>query len=729
MQDFPRDAQVIMAEIVGGGLLINGGMDIDYNNCNRYKEVEKKSGKGVVGECEYIAGLRAEAETNKERLKKALVEASLGPIRGIYTREVAMQVVRGELVDPLLGESLRNGKITFRGGLLAEGISKGIEYFKEKQVEKKIKDWEIRNQEERMRMEVEEITKGEQGQYEYVGEGRKVEPGMVWDALNQDNVGGVVEGGLGDSYKCTGGICIADDHGDDYGKTVGNTWGNKEGEKWSKMPVKKGDTVWGMYNNEPTNAQLEEFIKQNPYIAARGVVRDVDGNIKHLEIRAGEEISVPKDIATSHKAGYTSATNRIKDSSGDVQDVCLDPNAGDKYGNIFGAQDAAYRCVEGICSNSVLQLASYKATQENKIEALSYEEFAKTVRKDLRIEKGDVGGNDYINEKYNEYKNHGNTEISKFGVQMHKGGFLIEKFKKDNPNLSGEIKLFVDNTGKIAGVIVDTTAYILNPLKPVWEVYRDTVNDYLVPDIVKEWMNDKAGKVEEGLKSWEKGLTSKQKVILETLIDGVKFGGDIAIVGSTTKLTYTVLDGGVKKVFTKPDDVNVKPSAGADVDLKKEFHSKTGDTLKSDMAFAESILKDKAIFLDEFDFYTPGPLNKGYRETFLGFRYKDYVLEKDITVYRAGAKNLPIGDYFSFDNPISEIQVRMDKAIKHVWPTGKLSVIDIVQEVKIPKGTHIYVGTVANQKDFYFGGTHQIVIPQAKEIRGVQVINSHSIIK
>jgi hypothetical protein len=36
LQDFPRDAGMIMAEITGGGLLINGGMDIDYNNCNRY---------------------------------------------------------------------------------------------------------------------------------------------------------------------------------------------------------------------------------------------------------------------------------------------------------------------------------------------------------------------------------------------------------------------------------------------------------------------------------------------------------------------------------------------------------------------------------------------------------------------------------------------------------------------------------------------------------------------
>ena len=285
MQDFPRDAGMIMAEITGGGLLINGGADIDYNNCDRYQEVEKKSGKGVIGECEYIAGLRAEAETNKERLKETLVKASLGPIRGIYTREVAMQVVRGELVDPIMGESLRNGKVTFKGGLLVEGISKGVEYFKEKQEEKKIKNWEIRNQEERMRREVEGLTQKEAGRYEFSG--------------------GVVEGQVGDSYKCTGGICIADDHG--------KTAGNKE-EKWSKILVKKGDTVWGMYSNEPTNAQLEEFIKRNPYIAVRGVVRDANGNIKHLEIRAGEEISVPKDIATSYKAGYTSTGSRTTEN-------------------------------------------------------------------------------------------------------------------------------------------------------------------------------------------------------------------------------------------------------------------------------------------------------------------------------------------------------------------------------------------------------------------------------
>ena len=71
------------------------------------------------------------------------------------------------------------------------------------------------------------------------------------------------------------------------------------------MPVKKGDTVSGMYGGKEKQGELEAFIENNPYIAARGVVRDADGNIKHLEIRAGEEIWVPENIAATYKAGYT----------------------------------------------------------------------------------------------------------------------------------------------------------------------------------------------------------------------------------------------------------------------------------------------------------------------------------------------------------------------------------------------------------------------------------------
>ena len=162
---------------------------------------------------------------------------------------------------------------------------------------------------------------------------------------------------------------------------------------------------------------------------------------------------------------------------------------------------------------------------------------------------------------------------------MHEGGFIIDKFKKDNPNLSGEIKLFVDNTGKISGVIVDTTAYILRPLKPVWEIYRDAVNEYLVPDVVKEWMNEKASKAEKGLQQWEKRLTSKQKVVLDTSIDGVKFGGDIVIVGSTTKLAgKLVLEGRVKKILTKADDLPSKKMTDFDNKPDTPHHKTHADT-------------------------------------------------------------------------------------------------------------------------------------------------------
>ena len=108
------------------------------------------------------------------------------------------------------------------------------------------------------------------------------------------------------------------------------------------------------------------YAEVNPYIAARGVVRDGNGNIKHLEIRAGEEITVPTNIADAYKAGYTLGNNGVKRSLGDsqnIQDICFDPNTGDKYGNIFGVQDAALRCVGESCSANEIY---YTSTEVNR---------------------------------------------------------------------------------------------------------------------------------------------------------------------------------------------------------------------------------------------------------------------------------------------------------------------------------------------------------------------------
>ena len=289
MQDFPKEAEMIMESISGGGLLINGGEDIDYNNCNRYQEVEEKSKRGVVGECEYIADLREEAKKEHEKLKSELVRASLGPIRGIYTREVAQPIISSRIVDPIVGGALRAG---------VEHVTKAFKNSWEK------REGRIEEQEKyraRMKGQLDGITKGEQGKYEYVGEGRKVEHGMVWDALNQDNVGGALIGGRGDSYVCSGGMCKAE-----AGSKIG---GNKEGEKWSKVAVKKGETVSGMYGGKEKQGELEAFIETNPYITARGVERDGDGNIKHLEIRAGEEIWIPENIAVAYQNKGSNAAN------------------------------------------------------------------------------------------------------------------------------------------------------------------------------------------------------------------------------------------------------------------------------------------------------------------------------------------------------------------------------------------------------------------------------------
>lgn len=41
--------------------------------------------------------------------------------------------------------------------------------------------------------------------------------------------------------------------------------------------------------------------------------------------------------------------------------------------------------------------------------------------------------------------------------------------------------------------------------------------------------------------------------------------------------------------------------------------------------------------------------------------------------------------------------------------------IDTMFKVQIPKGTKIHIGDISYQDGFYMGGTHQIVIPNAKK--------------
>jgi hypothetical protein len=55
---------------------------------------------------------------------------------------------------------------------------------------------------------------------------------------------------------------------------------------------------------------------------------------------------------------------------------------------------------------------------------------------------------------------------------------------------------------------------------------------------------------------------------------------------------------------------------------------------------------------------------------------------------------------------------------------GGVSHIDTVYTLKIPAGTKVYPGPVANQGGVYVGGGHQIFIPKPWDIDGVEVLGS-----
>ena len=305
--------------------------------------------------------------------------------------------------------------------------------------------------------------------------------------------------------------------------------------------MKKGHTVWGIYSNNASQRELEDFIAHNPYIESRGVTRDVNGRITHLEIRAGEKILVPNKIAELYKSGYSNG-------------VSFGPSYHNKD-KLFGAGLSRL----GSCYNlDIIQPLSYSESQWISVnghngdngyngdnrqvsDQLSdqvsdkYDVFIKSASEVLGIDKNDPAGNDYITDKYQQYQKKGKVPLSKTGLFFHKVGYYIDKFNNDNPGTSGVIRGFVDSTGKVVGVVVDGVAYTLNPLKPMWELYRDSVNEYLVPNIVQQWINDQGYKIEKGWKDWLSELTTKQKILLDTSVEAIDFGSNVFIIAGAAK--------------------------------------------------------------------------------------------------------------------------------------------------------------------------------------------------
>ncbi len=140
----------------------------------------------------------------------------------------------------------------------------------------------------------------------------------------------------------------------------------------------------------------------------------------------------------------------------------------------------------------------------------------------------------------------------------------------------------------------------------------------------------------------------------------------------------------------------------------------------------------------------PGPLSQvsnipkdNPALNFSGGKYNSIILDKDIVLYRAGkgggGKNA-LGQWFT-EKPVKSIaQVRIDLAVKPQWidNSGALtgsSPIESVYAIRIPKGTTIYKGPVANQGGVYVGGRNveQIYVDKPWTIKGVEVISENSL--
>ncbi|TWI67531.1 uncharacterized protein DUF4150 [Pseudoduganella lurida] len=124
-----------------------------------------------------------------------------------------------------------------------------------------------------------------------------------------------------------------------------------------------------------------------------------------------------------------------------------------------------------------------------------------------------------------------------------------------------------------------------------------------------------------------------------------------------------------------------------------------------------------------FSAIKPGPLPDDMAATFSGGRYSEFILSRDIVLYRSGTISQPLGQYFSLEKPGGVLQTRIDKAVLPSWPGGGKSPLDTTFGILIPAGTKVYVGVVGVQSGFYMGGTQQVVVPRPWTIQGVKVIS------
>jgi hypothetical protein len=130
----------------------------------------------------------------------------------------------------------------------------------------------------------------------------------------------------------------------------------------------------------------------------------------------------------------------------------------------------------------------------------------------------------------------------------------------------------------------------------------------------------------------------------------------------------------------------------------------------------------------------PGPLisiKNNPASNFFSGKYNEIILTSDIILYRGGKIGEKLGQWFTRAEPESIAKIRIDSAVKPQWIDPKSGIlggsspIDMIYEIKIPKGTTIYEGPVGYQGGPYLGGPEnmQIFVEAPWTIKGVQVIS------
>ncbi len=138
----------------------------------------------------------------------------------------------------------------------------------------------------------------------------------------------------------------------------------------------------------------------------------------------------------------------------------------------------------------------------------------------------------------------------------------------------------------------------------------------------------------------------------------------------------------------------------------------------------------------------PGPLSElpgNPAANFVGGKYNSFVLDDSMSFYRVGKSGggrNSLGQWFTREPIKSELQGRLDLAVKRRWYDSSGNVIgesplESSYKVRIPSGTTINEGPIGYQGGFFLGGQDrmQIFIEKPWDIEGLEAVSEKPLVR